>query len=197
MDAVEFEKIYQEVFSPTFTGYSPAIAEAPNGDSRIDLQKRYSHLNHRTLPSARDNVKTFLAEVFSRCMRVALEHARIMNIPYAFMPSAEDSTLRLLEYPPGATSSEHTDFDLFTINLYRSHEDLIVPKMPVHFGELADIVSKGWLKAVPHHVTAHLTQTQRSAVFFVMPALSACLPNGMTVREWVAERKTRSRVQKY
>lgn len=191
MNAVEFEQAYQQMFSPTFSGFTPAIAEAPNGDGKVDAQKRYAHLNRRTLPSA---PFAALADLFDSCMALALEHARTMNIPRELMPSAEDSTLRLLEYPPGATSAEHTDFDLFTINLYRSHEDLIVPKMPIHFGELAEIVSGGWLKAVSHHVKAHPTQTQRSAVFFAMPPLAATLPTGITVREWVTERKARSRV---
>lgn len=194
MDATVFEQLYQTMFSHGFTGYTPAIAEAPNGNGKVDVQKRYSHLNRRTLPSASPAEIGLLSTVFNGCMGAAFEHVRTMNIPHSFMPSAEDSTLRVLEYPPGATSAEHTDFDLFTINLYRSHEDLIVPKMPIHFGELAEIISGGWLKATSHHVKAHSTQTQRSAVFFVMPRLDAVLPDGVTVRAWLNERKSRARV---
>lgn len=197
MDAADYERLYQAMFSPTFTGYTPAVAEAPNGDGKVDVQKRYSHLNRRTFGSIADHDDhTLCGQVFDHCMGLARDLAESMNIPSAFRPSTEDSTLRLLEYPPGATSAEHTDFDLFTINLYRSHPDLIVPKLGVHHGELAEIVSGGWLKATSHHVPAHLTQSQRSAVFFVMPSLSAVLPTGVTVRDWLMERKTRSRVYK-
>lgn len=195
MDAAIFEILYQQMFTPSFAGYTPAIAEAPNGDGKVDVQKRYAHLNRRTLPSVSDPLaRDALGAFFDGCMAQARAAAAEMGIPQAFVPSAEDSTLRLLEYPSGATSSEHTDFDLFTINLYRSHGELIVPKMAVHYGELAELATIGRLKAVSHHVKAHPTQTQRSAVFFVMPSLNATLPSGITVKEWLADRKTRSRV---
>lgn len=197
IDANLFEYAYQKMFSETFTGYTPAVAEAPNGDGKVDVQKRYAHLNLRTLGSVPKPEQTNFALLFDHCMAAALAHAERLEIPIAYYPSAEDSTLRLLEYPPGATSAEHTDFDLFTINLYRSHPDLLIPaQTEVHYGELAEIVTGGRLKATPHHVLAHPTQTQRSAVFFAMPRLNVVLPTGITVREWLTERKTRSRVYK-
>lgn len=197
MNAEEYEQLYQVMFSPTFTGYTPAVVEAPNGDGKVDAVKRYSHLNRRTFGSITEHDDhTLCGQVFDRCMDLARSCAEAMGIPPVFWPSAEDSTLRLLEYPPWATSAEHTDFDLFTLNLYRSHLDLIVPQLSIHHGEIAEIVSGGWLRATPHHVRTHPTQTQRSAVFFVMPPLGAVLPTGITVRDWLTERKTRSRVYK-
>ena len=198
MDANEFERAYQAMFSPTFTGYTPAVAEAPNGDGRVDVQKRYAHLNLRTIDSVEAALyRLRLEDLFNQCMQEAFKFAEAMNISEMYWSSAEDSTLRLLEYPPGSTSAEHTDFDLFTINVYRSHPGLLHPGgVRVHFGELAEIISGGWLKATSHHVGAHPTQTQRSAVFFAMPPLDAVLPTGATVREWLTERKARSRVAK-
>lgn len=194
MDANEYEKIYQIMFAPEYSGYIPTVAEAPNGDGKVDVQKRYSHLARKY--TERSPVPLWLRHYFENLVDAARANARAHGIPDEFLPTEQDSTLRLLEYPPGATSAEHTDFDLFTINLYRSHPDLIVPRSSVHIGELAEVITNGRLKATPHHVDAHSTQAQRSAVFFAMPPLDAVLPTGVTVSEWLTERKSRSRVYK-
>lgn len=197
MDANDFDELYRITFASDFAGYTPSVAEIPNGDGKVDAQKRYAHVNTRTIPSARRLAdRQTLWAFFNQFIDDACSEAERLGILIDPWVSPEDSTLRLLEYPIGVGGAEHTDFDLFTLNLYRSHPDLLVPgKMEVHYGELAEIVTGGRLKATPHHVIAHPTQTQRSAVFFVMPKLDAVLPTGVVVRDWLKERKERSRVR--
>lgn len=97
---------------------------------------------------------------------------------------------------PGAGSAEHTDFDLFTIVLWRSTpEDLerrpldcegvhsggacasvraaeaISPGL--HIGRLGELVGLG--PATPHRVPAR-PYVQRSIIYFAMPAMAARLP---------------------
>jgi hypothetical protein len=193
-DADRFEHLYQIMFSPGYAGYTPAMAEAPNGDGVVDVQKRYAHLAKKYLPGVTNYDRSFCEEVLEQCVDEARDLAGAIDIPTKFWPTIEDSTLRLLEYPPGATSAQHTDFDLFTLNLYRSHGEYLVPRSYMHVGELMEVVTGQ--KATSHHVDAHPTQTQRSVVFFAMPPLDAVLPTGVTVRDWLTERKARSRVAK-
>lgn len=194
MNAIKYEDLYQVMFADGYPGHTPAVAEAPNGDGKVDVAKRYSHLARKYMK--RWPVPLWVDRYFVQLVQMAQDEACRLGIPTQFWPTEEDSTLRLLEYPPGSTSAEHTDFDLITLNLYRSHPTLIVPQATVHIGELAEVVTKGRLAATVHHVDAHPTQTQRSAVFFGMPPLGAHLPTGQTVLEWLTERKTRSRVYK-
>jgi hypothetical protein len=112
---------------------------------------------------------------------------------------------------PGSGSAEHTDFDLFTVNLWRStpedHEQIVIhdggcygPE-PVwepgarefHIGELGELVGLG--PATPHRVPAR-PYVQKSIVYFAMPDHDTWLPLEAcpTVGEWLKERMARSRV---
>jgi hypothetical protein len=109
-------------------------------------------------------------------------------VPDAFYPRTADGTLRVLEYPPGAGTAEHTDFNLFTIVCWRSHEsDLELLRAHddgttlearrispgLHIGELGELVGLG--SATPHRVPAR-PYAQTSIVYFAMPSLDARLP---------------------
>jgi isopenicillin N synthase-like dioxygenase len=127
-------------------------------------------------------------------------------VHHYYAPSYEHCALRVLEYPPGAGSHEHTDFNLFTLMLYRNQPDKFVhdgrdhipPSVrklneQCHLGEITEILGTG--PATKHSVLPSET-TQVSAVFFAIPNHEAVLPNGMKVGDWIAERVSRSRYDK-
>ncbi len=99
---------------------------------------------------------------------------------------------------PGAGTVEHTDFDLFTIVLWRSHPaDLLRDLVPggaipggherrahaealspgLHIGELGELVGLG--PATPHRVPAR-PYAQKSIVYFAIPDHAATLPEPYT-----------------
>jgi hypothetical protein len=108
------------------------------------------------------------------------------------LPSPQDSTLRILDYPRGAGSAEHTDFDLFTLNAFRNCSNVGLPKGEVHEGELLRELCLA--KPVEHAVARQYGRHQYGIVFFAMPPLDLVLPSGLTVGQWLDERKARSRV---
>lgn len=121
----------------------------------------------------------------------------------------------------GAGTAEHRDFDLFTLNLWRStphdHEryehatapdemDGWVPGIgpsAYHIGEIGELVGLG--PAVLHRVPAR-PYVQKALVYFAIPDHGARLPytayakndpfHNMLVGEWLSERMARSRVTK-
>ena len=130
---------------------------------------------------------------------VSRTYAVQWGLPMEFWPTMEDSAMRLLYYPPGATIAHHTDFNLFTVNLWRNllspyhHLDSSCKASPpskVHWGEL-------WQKVMGDPATEHYTRPstkwQYSVVFFAMPPLSAVLPDGQTVGDWLTKRKQEAR----
>ncbi len=110
----------------------------------------------------------------------------------------------MLEYPAGAGSAEHTDFDLFTVHCYRSTPDDFVrtesvdPRAEaidphVHIGEIGQEVGLGL--ATYHHVPER-PYAQKAIVYFAMPANDAKMPSGERAIDWIADRYARSRVYK-
>lgn len=202
----DYNVLHEVVFRADYPGYRPAVAEAPNGDGVLDTQKRYSHIatkylkqfpapgapHYRARMNERDMLETYLRAAHRRALEVA---AASGLVPQAFLPSFEHSALRVLEYPAGASSAPHTDFDLFTLNLYRnvSNYGLGPVSMPVHMGELGEVLGLG--PAFPHFV-APLDRVQRSIVYFCIPDHAAVLPSGQNAGEWIAERIARSRYDK-
>jgi hypothetical protein len=123
---------------------------------------------------------------------------------------------------PGAGTVEHTDPDIFSIVLWRSHpEDLEHVNEPqpafntcyarerlspgLHIGEIGELVGLG--PATPHRVPAR-PYVQKSLIYFAMPDHAAVLPAercrthwpfrcacipDVTVGEWLRERMARSR----
>jgi hypothetical protein len=237
-----------------YAGYKPETREAPNGDTKacpraecdggytcygpgtpiskclvchgtgrvpnVDTGKRYLHV------SLSDNPPAWALEYLARAHWEACRVATALGVPPEFRPHEADATLRVLEYPAGAGSAEHTDFDLFTILCWRSTPgdlELTAPSENttaeaieqtrrriaarslspgLHIGELGELVGLG--PATPHRVPAR-PYVQKSIVYFAMPDHGARLPPlyrdqpnfPPTVGEWVAERIARSRVGGY
>lgn len=198
--AADYDTLAAIVFRPDYPGYATArgVVESPNGDGALDTQKRYSHVATKYIHNGLDaegNQDLTLAEyTLLQYLRRAHEHAMHMaaemDAPFDFAPSFEHGALRVLEYPAGATSAEHTDFDLFTLNLYRNVPNPGLPVGEVHMGELGELLGMG--HATPHSV-APMTVVQQSLIYFAIPDHSAVLPSGQTVGEWIAERMNRSR----
>jgi isopenicillin N synthase-like dioxygenase len=187
-NAQDYGYLHSQVFKPGYAGYRPTVQEIPNGDGKVDAGKRFAHAAPKYHPHAR------LEAYYSAAFRAARVKAVELGVPRAFMPSYEHSCLRVLEYPPGTGGGEHTDVDLFTLNLYRNQPECLVSddgRTACHLGEIAELL--GLVKATSHHVLMSATP-QHSIVFFAIPDHAARLPGGPTVGEWLTERIARSRV---
>lgn len=197
----EFENISEFAFSEQNPGYRPNIIESPHGDGVWDVEKKYAHIAPKYLSGFE---KTSVFDVYAKCIDVANDICEKIGIPEKYW-AGTDSTLRVLHYPPGSTTAPHTDFDLFTICMYRNkpesfiylngEDDELLQKARnispgIHFGELMSEINNS--KATKHEVTA-TDDWQYSAVFFVVPPHDSILPSGLSIGEWIDERKNRSR----
>ncbi len=203
---------YQEMsdlFSITgYAGYKPNVLEAPNGDGKIDAQKRYLHV------ALKYNPPGWAIQFLARAHFEACRIAEAIGVPEAYYPKVENGTLRVLDYPPGAGSAEHTDFDLFTVHCYRStpqdfvkvqdaapfksnlqrpREYALAIDPDVHFGDIGEAVGLG--PATRHYVPER-EYAQQAIVYFAMPANDARMPTGERAIDWIADRYNRSRVYK-
>jgi hypothetical protein len=204
-----------------YAGYRPAIKEAPNGDTKVcpncdggtrrsghpvgapscgtcdgsgrvpnvDHQKRYLHVALKYSPPEWAVAHLARAHFEACCVAEAL------GVPAAYYPRAEFGALRVLWYPEGAGSEEHTDFDLFTTVAYRetpadlerhpgvkadwsrvigTRRDAAEAISPgLHIGEIGELVGLG--PATPHRVPGR-PYVQRSIVYFAIPDHAARLP---------------------
>lgn len=79
-NAHDYAALHAAVFRPDYPGYKPDVVEAPNGDGKLDVRKRYAHvatkyLDAWTPANLRDAaLKMFLGEAF----RDAYDHAWIV-----------------------------------------------------------------------------------------------------------------------
>jgi hypothetical protein len=210
-DGLDYDELCY-LFEPTFNGgagyagYKPEQLEAPNGDGNVDTKKRYLHVALKYDPPA------FAREYLARAHFEACRIAEAIGVPDAYYPKVENGTLRVLDYPAGAGSAEHTDFDLFTVHCYRSTPedflrcDAVDPRAEavdpdVHFGDIGQAVGLG---TATRHYVPERDYAQRAIVYFAMPAngaimpADACiasgLPIGTTAIKWIADRYSRSRV---
>lgn len=197
--------LHELVFRDDYPGYKPTVVEIPNGDGKADAEKRYSHVAPKYFSTIWQQ-KT-LEPFLDRAFYCAYEMAKSLGISQKYMPKKEYGALRVLEYPPGAVSNLHEDFDLFTLMLYRddpskfvSHDNdtnllLNLAKQlnpQCHFGQLGTEIGMG--PATPHEVVAS-DWSQHSIVYFAIPDHNAVLPSGVTVRDWLNERMSRSRTE--
>jgi len=190
--ANEYDTLHRLVFRGDYPGYTPATVELPNGDGYRDDGKRYAHISMKNLTKYKAGWdRSVLLDAFLTAHFHAVDVARALGVPDAFMPRQATSALRVLEYPAGVGSAEHTDFDLFTLNCYRNQPNAGLGGQAVHMGELGEILGLG--PATPHHVDPAPT-TQRSMVHFAIPDHDVVLPGGVTVGSLIAERIARSRV---
>lgn len=192
------ESFFAEAFSASNPAYRPEVREAPNGDGRIDHGKRYAHVNpHRYRHSVE------LIEYYQLEFEKAATISRLLGLP----APGSDSTLRFLEYPPGVGGEGHLDFSLFTRLCYQSCSGLVVEPAAhasvalvrdltgerlLHMGEIATLINPGYQPT--WHWVEPRALGRRSIVFFAIPDHAYVLPSGQTVGDWIAERKSRSRV---
>jgi hypothetical protein len=124
----DYDTLYDLVFQSDYPGYKPQTKEIPNGDGLIDLDKRYAHVADKylaTLSPASDDTDTLYAYL-QKAHDLATQVALILEVPDPFLPYRPECALRVLEYPVGAFGHRHTDFDLFTLSLYRSEPARLV-----------------------------------------------------------------------
>lgn len=202
--AFDYAALAALVFRPDYPGNATArgVVEAPNGDPAArDTQKRYAHVADKYLQGWDEQGdlwsgrRRYLETMLERASAAAWRAARDLGVPEVFWPSFQHGALRVLEYPANVgASAVHTDFDLFTLNLYRSvpNPGLGDPPEPYHIGEISELVGLG--PARPHHVDP-LPVAQYSLVYFAIPDHAAVLPSGETVGNWIAERIKRSRYE--
>lgn len=209
----EYEKIHELVFRPDYSGYKPAVKEIPNGDGKVDADKRYAHIAPKYLLT--EQQREDLMPFYNRAHELSLQMAGATDLPIAYYPDHRYGALRVLEYPVGSISNEHEDFDLFTLMAYRDQPDKFKSKdaysenlkklrafnQQAHIGQLGELVGLG--TATPHEVVASET-VQHSIVFFTIPDHEAELPStfvkgviqpAQKVREWLNERMARSRTE--
>lgn len=208
----DYEALHSLVFQDDYPGYRKEVKEIPNGDGKVDADKRYAHVATKYLSKSPSLV---LLRYLERAHELALEVARALGVPAELTPRFTECALRVLEYPSGVGGHKHTDFDLFTLSLYRSEPARLKldQDSPVegwldrardlspglHIGELGELVGLG--EATRHHVEPS-TETQYSIVYFALPSPDAVVATGsplygsvpLTAGAWLAERYARSRV---
>jgi len=202
--SIDYADLRARVFRPDYAGYKPNVVESPHGDGKLDAEKRYAHVSVKNMRT--DEERRDLLPYLELAHNQALKAARAMVLPVEFHPKMEFGALRVLEYPPGASSHRHEDFDLFTLMLYRNDPErfqvdethagralaaLQQVNTQGHLGEIASELGLG--PATPHWVEPSTT-AQHSIVYFAIPDHAAWLPSGITVGEWLKERLARSRV---
>lgn len=209
--ASDYKTISDIVFSEEelYPGYNKETIESPNGDGKWDEDKRYAHVAKKYQeryenPFKKGTLNDFLNTAHEKAVEIAIE----LGVPRDFWPDRQDSTLRILEYAPGAITHPHLDFNLFTLMCYRNipenfrYVDEIdkglrranVLNHQIHFGEILELVMPSAYKATPHKVvTDPLGRSQYSMVYFSIPDHKMVLPNGTTVGAFIEERMGRSR----
>jgi hypothetical protein len=213
IDAATYARLHSYVFSGMYPGYRPDVTEAPNGDGYWDEGKRFAHIALKYLNKyGFGRGSREMEQLLHTMTDVAVEAAVQIGLPPEYWPTIDDANIRILEYPPSAMSAQHTDFDLFTLPMWRNRPDRFKYVTPtvgdiqtgdaildearehypgIHFGELMPKIDKTYM-ATEHKVLPS-NRHQYAAVYFAMPPLSAVLPNRQIVRNWLAERKKRSR----
>lgn len=205
----DYNALHDLVFRPDYSGYKPSVVEIPNGDGKADTQKRYAHVAIKYMET--DQQRRALMPYLEKAHREAQKGAALLSqihparsLQDKYWPTIEHSALRILDYPPGAISNTHEDFDLFTLMMYRDQPGRFMSaendceairalrkiNPQAHLGQIGTEIGLG--PATPHAVLASETR-QRSIVYFAIPDHTSVLPSGVTVRDWLNERMARSR----
>lgn len=208
-----YARLAEIVFRPDYTGYANArgIVEAPNGDGKLDVEKHYSHVSLKNL-AAYDGATAYERVVLLGALAfahdVAEACAEVLKVPAALRPDIRYGALRVLRYPPGATSALHTDFDLFTCHMYQSavggftvdrsaSTQALGPALTInprfHLGEIGELAGLG--PATPHEVVPREAE-RHAIVYFAIPDHAVHIPfegGTVSVGAWLAERYARSR----
>jgi len=208
----EYDRLHDCVFRDGYPGYKPTVKEIPNGDGKVDAEKRFAHVAPKYLTDAvPDEIRSFLNDYLEAAHLFAETVSDAAGIPAAFRPDIRYGALRVLHYPPGAVSNSHNDFSLFTLMMFRDRPECFLPhretvpfgsdatiraiqkfNRQAHLGEIGEALGLG--KATRHEVLPS-TEVQRSIVYFAIPDHDAILPSGENVRDWLNERMARSRTE--
>ncbi len=216
----DYKQLHGSVFQEGYPGYKPDVLELPNGDGKVDATKRYAHVASKYRhpdPDVQTYLDAMLRHAHREAERVAVKLGLLGTL---YMPKLEYGALRVLEYPVGAGSELHTDFDLFTLLSYRNDEEMgqagedsplifmahegeqensrewrkLQRTSPgMHIGEIGELVGMG--RATPHYVLPE-HHVQHSIVYFAIPDHAAILPTGVSVGAWLTERMSRARTYK-
>lgn len=193
----DYDKLHALAFGdPSYAGYKPNTQEAPNGDGKFDVDKRYAHVALKYNPCG--EMLHYFREAWFESCRVH----EALRLPVHLEPSYLHSCLRILDYPAGAGSKTHTDFDMFTLSMYRNcgglhrYTDATTRKADalhtgIHFGEMIPYVDPKF-KATEHFVSPR-SKRQKSIVFFAIPGHFEELATHFTVGDFLKERVARSR----
>ncbi len=199
----DYDTLRELTFAPDYP-HKPK-PEIPNGDGLVDSGKQYRHVAMKYLNEDRDGERALrLYGYLKRAHALALDVAQAFGLPPSAWPVMGACALRVLEYPAGVGGHRHTDFDLFTLSLYRSHPEALEIDRPAgllpvavqalnpgcHRGELLQELSV--TLADPHSVLPQ-PEPQQSLVYFSLPSHDLQLPSGLTIGQWLAERYARSR----
>ncbi len=199
----EYEALHALVFRSDYSGYKPEVKEIPNGDAKVDEEKRYAHVAPKYFKT--DEQREALTPYLEKAFNMARAAGDLAKLPPEYMPDIRYGALRILDYPPGAVSNKHEDFDLFTLMMYRDQPDrFVADEVPeskaikriqllnrqAHLGQLGEAVGLG--QATPHEVLPSETR-QCSIVYFAIPDWDSVLPSGEKVIDWLNERMARSR----
>ena len=227
--AQEYDVLHEIVFASGYPGYKPAVKEVPAGDGRVDADKKYAHIAPKYLQDHHNVAEKMLLRHFYDRAFAQARYAWATSAGYAglpgdvvatFAPDPRYGALRVLDYPPGAVSNRHEDFDLFTLVLYRDDPDALVVDHSAAPGAAAD--SKGHARkmtatdalrafdpkchlgqtaaeiglglATPHEVVAR-DRAHHSVVYFAIPDHDAVLPSGKTVRDWLNDKRQKTRTE--
>jgi hypothetical protein len=200
----DYETMHRMVFRPDYLGYKPTVKEIPNGDGNVDADKKFAHIAPKYFRRAAEMGN--LGSYYMRAHALAEGVAEAIGLPKEWWPDIRYGALRILDYPVGATSARHEDFDLFTLMCYRDQpecfksEEVDTPVLEqirkfnpqAHLGQLGQEYGLG--PATPHEVVAS-EQPQHSIVYFAIPDHDLKFQSGITVKDWLNERMTRSRTE--
>lgn len=212
----DYDTLHEIVFRPGYPGWKPEVQEIPNGDGVVDAVKKYAHIAPKyieKMSSCPD--RDVLESYYGYAHNIAQEAAAFAGIPWNWRPDARYGALRVLDYPAGAGSALHEDFDLFTLMVYRDAPEGFVARdaevsptlerlrqidPQCHLGQLGTAIGLG--AATPHEVVG-LARAQHSIVHFSIPDHALDFsefseqPDGerrrRTVMDFLNERMARSR----
>jgi hypothetical protein len=218
-DRSEYDLLANIVFRPGYPGFKPDVKELPNGDGKID-EKKYAHISLKNLANfGTSRERTLLLRTLFVAHEAAEQVADALEVPQAFRPDIRYGAVRVLAYPAKTgLSHRHTDFDLFTIPLFRDVQETFrtYPQAALdwsdqdqrerfyaaedlapglHLGELGEAIGLG--PATPHEVLPH-DEGQLSMVYFAIPDWDTMMPKQvnhmpLSVKNWLNERMARSR----
>lgn len=181
--AFDYAKLNSYIFQPDYPGFKPEVVEAPNGDGKKDDLKRYAHIADKYLFVQNEFTSRYmktmgnhphqtrdteLSAYLDKAHNLAIEVAVAIGVPRPFWPVRKNGALRVLEYDSKATTAPHTDFDLFTLSLYRN-----LPQYFKYCGPADPSTSRAsWLynrtaaERIEHEKSLSLAQSLNSQVHF-------------------------------